>query len=101
VSTVVGACVDETPLNAFGYELLSQGRIKDAVAIFEINAWAHPLSANAQDSLADGFIAAQETEKARRALEAVIALVAGDPSLNAEQKASYRSAAAARLLTLR
>jgi acetyl esterase/lipase len=101
VGTTLGACVDEAPLNAFGYELLSQGRVTDAVAIFEINAWSHPLSANAQDSLADSFVAAGKTESARAALNAVIALAPGDPSLNAEQKASFVSTATARLRTLR
>lgn len=101
VGITVGACVDEAPLNAFGYELLSQGRVKDAVAIFEINSWSHPLSANAQDSLADGFVAAGQTESARTALNAVIALAPGDPSLNSEQKASFVSTAAARLRALK
>jgi hypothetical protein len=97
----LGTCVDEAPLNAFGYELLSQGRVKDAVAIFEINAWSHPLSANAHDSLADGLVAAGQTESARAALNAVIALAPGDPSLNSEQKASFVSSATARLRALR
>lgn len=48
----LGTCVDGDRFNTWGYNLLGQHRSKDALAVFELAAWAHPTSANAQDSLA-------------------------------------------------
>lgn len=45
----------EGPMNALGYELLGQGRLDDAIAVFELNVEAYPQSANVYDSLGDGY----------------------------------------------
>jgi hypothetical protein len=50
-------CVDAGIFNTAGYQLLGQHCGNDALVLFEIAAWSHPLSANAQYSLADGYAA--------------------------------------------
>jgi tetratricopeptide (TPR) repeat protein len=46
----------EDQLNSLGYALLESKRVPAAVAIFELNAAEHPRSANAYDSLGDGYL---------------------------------------------
>lgn len=48
----------EETLNELGYALLMDGRAPQAVAVFEANAARHPRSANALDSLAEGYFKA-------------------------------------------
>jgi len=43
----------EGTLNNLGYDLLDQGRTKDAIAAFELNVLAYPGSADAHDSLGE------------------------------------------------
>lgn len=81
-------CVDEAMFNTKGYELLGRHRGNDALVLFEIAAWSNPLSANAQDSLADGYAAVGNRESARKAIQRAIELVPGDPGLDAAAKAS-------------
>ena len=57
--------------------------------IFQIAAWSHPESANAQDSLADGYLAVDDKEKARAAIRRAIALVPTDPSVDSTAKATF------------
>jgi tetratricopeptide (TPR) repeat protein len=85
----VTSCVDADVLNSKGYELLGQHRGNDAVVLFEIAAWSHPLSANAQDSLADGYAAVGNSESARKAIQRAIQLVPEDPGIGAQSKASF------------
>lgn len=85
----VGTFVDANSFNAYGYDLLGQRQSKDAVVVFEIVAWAHPASANAQDSLADAYLAIGDKEKARKAVQRAIELVPTDSSIRAESKASF------------
>ena len=63
----------EARVNTLGYRLLDQHRAADAVAVFSVNVRANPNSANAEDSLGDGFSAAGDRAKAiesyKRALE--------------------------------
>ena len=87
----VGDCVDGDRFNTWGYNLFGQHRPKDALAVFEIAAWAHPTSANAQDSLADGYLAAGDKESAKRALQRAIDLAPEDPLIESGSKASFIS----------
>lgn len=48
----------EKAVNAFGYELLQEGRPGDAVAVFRLNVEVNPASGNAWDSLGEGLAAA-------------------------------------------
>jgi len=51
-------------LNRIGYELLQNDRPEDAVAIFRLNLDEYPWSANAHDSLADGYLAQGMSQEA-------------------------------------
>ncbi|RYU91295.1 class A beta-lactamase-related serine hydrolase [Mucilaginibacter terrigena] len=44
---------NENELNAWGYQLISQKKAKDALAIFKLNTSLYPQSANAYDSLGE------------------------------------------------
>lgn len=49
----------EDTLNNIGYILLRNSRIDEAVKVFELNLKEHPQSANAFDSLGDGYFSAK------------------------------------------
>ncbi|MFZ0958399.1 MAG: hypothetical protein WAN60_18805, partial [Candidatus Sulfotelmatobacter sp.] len=91
------SCMDVDRFNTWGYNLLGQRRPKDALAVFQLNAWAHPQSANAQDSLADGYLSVNEKENARAAVERAIALVPTDETLDPAAKSSFLSEEKAKL----
>jgi tetratricopeptide (TPR) repeat protein len=97
----VGACIDSDRFNTYGYNLLGQHRSKDALAVFELAAWAHPTSANAQDSLADGYFAVGDKENTKKALQHAIDLAPEDPLIDSGSKASFISDEAARLRQLK
>jgi hypothetical protein len=59
----------ERSLNAFGYELLGEGKAADAVAVFRLNAEQFPESGNVWDSLGEGLLAAGQREEAIEAYE--------------------------------
>jgi pimeloyl-ACP methyl ester carboxylesterase len=75
----IASCVEANRFNTWRYNLLGQQRAKDALAVFELNAWAHPNNANLQDSLSDGFSAVGDKEKAKQAVEHAIELLPSDP----------------------
>ena len=87
----VESCMNVDRFNTWGYNLLGQQRAKDALAVFQLNAWAHPQSANAQDSLADGYAAVGDKESARRAIERAIAVAPTDTSLDSAARSSFLS----------
>jgi hypothetical protein len=78
----IASCIDADRFNTWGYNLLGQQRAKDALFVFELNAWAHPTNANLQDSLADGFSAVGDKEHAKQAVERAINLAPFDPSFD-------------------
>lgn len=58
----------ETPeslVNQIGYWYLGQGKVEEAIAVFERNVEVYPGSANVYDSLGDAYDAAGELERAR------------------------------------
>ena len=67
----------EATLNRIGYALLQQKRVAEAIEIFKLNVRDAPNSANAFDSLGDGYVAAGKREEAIKAYEKALAL---DPS---------------------
>jgi tetratricopeptide (TPR) repeat protein len=89
--------MDADRFNTWGYNLLGQGRPKDALAVFQLNAWAHPQSANAQDSLADGYLSVNQKENARAAAHRAIALAPTDETLDPTAKSSFVSEEKAKL----
>jgi hypothetical protein len=64
----------ETALNGLGYRLLEQQRLREAVAIFRLNAGDHPDSWNVYDSLAEAYLKAGQTDLAIRNYERSVAL---------------------------
>jgi pimeloyl-ACP methyl ester carboxylesterase len=63
----------ENLLNTLGYELLGDGQVEHAIAVFELNVAEYPDAWNPHDSLGDAYAAARDREKAaasyRRSLE--------------------------------
>jgi hypothetical protein len=78
----LASCMDESRFNTWGYNLLGQQRQGDALVLFQLNAWAHPQSANAQDSLADGYLSVHDKENAKTAVQRAIALAPSDQMLD-------------------
>lgn len=66
--------VPEGVLNDLGYAALSQGRVDEAITVFKRNTEANPDSANAWDSLADGYAKAKRWPEALKASEQAAAL---------------------------
>ena len=66
--------VPEGVLNEVGYAALSEGRTADAIAIFKRNTLQNPDSANAWDSLADGYVKASQWPDAIKASDQAVAL---------------------------
>jgi len=56
--------LSEPLLNAYGYYLLSEERIPDAIEIFKCNAQSYPESPNVYDSLGDAYEANNQFEQA-------------------------------------
>lgn len=91
------SCMDENRFNTWGYNLLGQQRSKDALAVFQLNAWAHPQSANAQDSLADGYLSLGDKQNAKAAVQRAITLAPTDQTLEPGAKSSFLSEEKAKL----
>ncbi|MBN1209637.1 MAG: hypothetical protein JXB05_32610 [Myxococcaceae bacterium] len=66
--------VPEAVVNDFGYAALSAGRTADAIELFRRNTRANPNSANAWDSLADGYAEAGNRKAALEASRRAAAL---------------------------
>ena len=58
------AIATENELNAYGYQLLGQQKVDEAIAIFERNVKAHPQSWNVYDSLAEAYAIKGDKKKA-------------------------------------
>ncbi|MEK7728471.1 MAG: serine hydrolase, partial [candidate division KSB1 bacterium] len=56
----------ECEINTKGYDLLSGNKIDQAIAIFEMNVYAFPQSANAFDSLAEAYMGKGDNELATK-----------------------------------
>jgi tetratricopeptide (TPR) repeat protein len=93
-------CVDQDAFNNSGYALLKQKRPEIAVLLFELVAWSHPGSANAQDSLADGYLAAGKKEQASEASKRVLALAPHDASVDESTRAQLIAAANQRMSSM-
>lgn len=75
---------DESELNNWGYTLLKQKRIKDAIEIFKLNVFLFPTSANTYDSLAEMYAFMEEKDLAIKNYEYSLKL---DPkNKNAEEQ---------------
>lgn len=70
----------EESLNELGYALLASGRPQQAVAVFESNAERNPRSANAFDSLAEGYFKAGRVAVAVETYAKALAVEPGYPN---------------------
>ena len=70
----------EIPLNLLGYARLQAGDNEEAIELFKLNAEAYPASANAQDSLSDGYLAAGKNDLALAAEQKCLELLPADPN---------------------
>lgn len=68
----------ENPTNILGYQLMNQGRTKDAIAVFKLNNKAYPNSANTYDSLAEGYMTDGQLELAIQYYEKALEVVKTD-----------------------
>ena len=68
------AALTENQVNRVGYWLLGKKRVKESVAVLEINVASYPQSWNAYDSLGEAQAAAGERDKAVASYEKSIAL---------------------------
>lgn len=64
----------EATLNRIAYALLQQKRTDDAIAVFKLNVRDFPNSANAFDSLGDGYAAAGRRDDAIKAYEKALSI---------------------------
>ncbi len=64
----------EDLLNTFGYELLQEKKIKEAIEVFKLNVELYPKSWNVYDSLGEGYMNAGEKELAIKNYEKSIEL---------------------------
>lgn len=64
----------EDAINQSGYKLMNAGNVKQAIVIFQLNHKLNPESANAWDSLGEGFLKNNQKEKAIECYEKAISL---------------------------
>ena len=51
-------------MNMTGYDYLADGKVKDAIEIFRLNAELYPESSNVYDSLGEGLLADKQYQDA-------------------------------------
>jgi predicted alpha/beta superfamily hydrolase len=70
----------EQEVNKIGYGLLQQKKLKEAIDVFVLNTQFHPESANAFDSLADGFEAIEKWSSAKEVMMSAVKLASKQKS---------------------
>ncbi|WP_430390171.1 tetratricopeptide repeat protein [Dyella sp. 20L07] len=93
-------CIDQDAFNNRAYNELKAKRPDIAIVLFDLVAWSHPTSANAQDSLADGYVALGQKDEARGASRRVLALIDNDASLDGASRQQLKAASERRLKDL-
>ena len=69
-----GYFFSEGEINAYGYVFLRQGKVEEAIRMFQINAQLYPESWNVYDSLGEALLSAGKTEDAISMYEKSIVL---------------------------
>jgi dienelactone hydrolase len=90
----------EFAVNLLGYDRLQTGDKEEAIEFFKLNTEVYPASANTQDSLSDGYLAAGQKELALAAEEKCVALLPGDKN-GAEFKARLEKVAQEKIAKLK
>lgn len=70
--------VNETQMNALGYNLLRMQRVKEAIEVFKLNVEDHPQSSNVYDSLGEAYAVYGDTQLAIKNYERSIELDANN-----------------------
>ena len=91
----------EAELNQYGYQVLQEGRTKDAIVIFQMNVDEYPQSANSYDSLADAYLADGNTAEALRLAEKALEMLATDTQAPEEFKEQVRASAEGKIRQLK
>jgi dienelactone hydrolase len=91
----------EAEMNAYGYQLLQEGRNKDAVIVFQMNVDAYPQSANVYDSLSDAFLADGNKAEALRYAEKALQQLDADTRTPPELKQGIRESAEKKIRDLK
>jgi tetratricopeptide (TPR) repeat protein len=91
----------ETETNLLGYTLLRAGNVRDAISVFQLNVEGYPRSANACDSLSDGYLAQGDKEAALKYAEKALAMLDGDVNATPEFKKLVRESAEGKIKELR
>lgn len=91
----------ESELNQFGYQVLQEGRAKDAIVIFQMNVDEYPKSANTYDSLSDAYLADGNTAEALKFAERALEKLAGDTQAPEEFKKQVRASAEGKIKQLK
>ena len=90
----------EYPMNLWGYAKLQAGDKQGAIELFKLNTEAYPASANAQDSLSDGYLATGQNDLALAAEQRCMELLPADTS-GAEFKAQLEQQAKEKIARLK
>jgi tetratricopeptide (TPR) repeat protein len=70
----------ENDLNQFGYTLLFQKKVDEAIGVFKQNVQAHPQSWNAYDSLGEAYMAKNDPKNAAENYGKALTLVKDEPN---------------------
>jgi tetratricopeptide (TPR) repeat protein len=90
----------ENETNLLGYQLLQAGNVKDAIAVFQLNADGYPLSANVYDSLSDAYLEAGRKEEALKFARKALDALDKDPNATPQFKQQVRESAEGKIRQL-
>ena len=91
----------EGELNQYGYQLMQEGRNKDAVILLQMNVDEYPQSANVYDSLSDAYLADGNKVEALRFAEKALQVLATDTQTPEEFKNQIRESAEGKIKQLK
>ena len=89
----------EAETNLLGYRLLD-GNVNDAIEVFRLNVEGYPQSANAYDSLSDGYVAAGNKQEALKYALKAMEMLDKDPSATPQFKQAVRESAEGKIKEL-
>jgi len=95
------ALFPEAEMNAFGYQMMQDGRGKEAIIVFQMNVDAYPQSANTYDSLSDAYLADGNQAEAIKYAEKTLEVLAKDTRLPGEVKQLVRESAERKIAALK